>query len=158
MVFRPEQRSFGRQNPPPARGLRRAFRQQMGDRLKETEVSILWPRPDHVRIYLRQSFSGIIVEDAGLPRPEAQRADEFAAQVTEEQVAEMAGDVIFWFSRDADHVLKTKLANNPLWQKLDAVQANRVYEVDPETWLSGLGVQAANKVVDDLFRLVIPAG
>lgn len=133
------------------------FRTTMGDRLAETTVSVLRPRADHVRVYLRQSFSGVIVEDAGLPRPEAQQADEFAQQLTEEQTAEMAGDVILWFSRDTDNLLKTKLASNPLWQQLDAVKENRVYEVDSETWLSGLGVQAANKVVDDLFEYVVPA-
>lgn len=133
------------------------FKDSMGEELASTEVSILRPRADHVRIYLRQSFSGIIIEDAGLPRPEAQQPDEFSMEATEEQVASMAGDVILWFSRDAEHLLKSKLPGNPLWQKLEAVQQNKVFEVDSETWLSGLGVQAANKVVDDLFNFVAPA-
>ncbi|GIQ67842.1 iron-siderophore ABC transporter substrate-binding protein [Xylanibacillus composti] len=131
------------------------FRERMGDRLTETEVSILRPRSDHIRIYLKQSFSGTIVEDAGLPRPPAQDKAEFAAQVSEEQVEDLAGDVIFWFSRDTDNILKTKLMNNPIWQQLEAVQAGKVIEVDTETWLSGLGVQAANRIVDDLFAHLV---
>lgn len=130
------------------------FKGKMGDSLATTEVSILRPRADHVRIYLRQSFSGIIIEDAGLPRPEAQKADEFSKEATEEQIADLGGDVILWFTRDTDHLLKSKLENNTLWKNLDAVKDNKVHEVDAETWLSGLGVQAANKVVDDLFKYV----
>jgi iron complex transport system substrate-binding protein len=131
------------------------FRTKMGDKINTTKVSILRPRADHVRIYLKESFSGIIVSDAGLQRPAAQQGTGLSVNATEEQVANMAGDVILWFSRDKEHLLKTKLVNNPLWQKLDAVQSNRVHEVDPETWLSGLGVQAANLVVDDLFKLLL---
>ncbi|MBD0383541.1 iron-siderophore ABC transporter substrate-binding protein [Paenibacillus sp. WST5] len=133
------------------------FRTQMGDRLSNTNVSILRPRADHVRIYLKSSFSGIIVDDAGLKRPATQQGAGLSVNATEEQVANMAGDAIIWFSRDKEHLLKTKLVNNPLWQKLDAVKANRVYEADPETWLSGLGYQAANLVVDDLFKFIVPA-
>ncbi|WP_027085533.1 ABC transporter substrate-binding protein [Cohnella panacarvi] len=128
------------------------FKGAMGDSLATTDVSILRPRADHVRIYLRQSFSGIIIEDAGLPRPDSQKADEFSKEATEEQIADLGGDVILWFTRDTDHLLKSKLENNTLWKNLDAVKNNKVHEVDAETWLSGLGVQAANKVVDDLFK------
>lgn len=130
------------------------FRAKMGDQLNTTKVSILRPRADHVRIYLKESFSGIIVSDSGLQRPTAQQGPGLSVNATEEQVANMAGDVILWFSRDKEHLLKTKLVNNPLWQKLDAVKSNRVHEVSAETWMSGLGVQAANLVVDDLIKLV----
>ncbi|MNK13611.1 putative siderophore-binding lipoprotein YfiY precursor [compost metagenome] len=131
------------------------FKDQMGDRLANTTVSVLRPRTDHVRIYLRQSFSGIIVEDAGLKRPVAQQADEFASKVTEEQVVSMDGDVILWFSRDTDNLLKSKLANNPLWNNLKAVKQKKIFEVDADLWLSGLGIQAANLVVDDLFKIFV---
>ncbi|USB31590.1 iron-siderophore ABC transporter substrate-binding protein [Paenibacillus sp. YPG26] len=133
------------------------FKEQMGDKLATTTVSVLRPRTDHVRIYLRQSFSGVIVEDAGLKRPAAQQADEFASKATEEQVADMDGDVILWFSRDTDNLLEGKLANNPLWKNLKAVKEKKVFEVDAELWLSGLGYQAANLVVDDLFKIFVPS-
>ncbi|WP_068618167.1 ABC transporter substrate-binding protein [Paenibacillus tuaregi] len=131
------------------------FRSQMGDRINTTKVSILRPRADHVRIYLKESFSGSIVSDAGLQRPAAQQGTGLSTNAGEEQIADMAGDVILWFSRDKEHLLKTKLVNNPLWLKLDAVQSNQVHEVSAETWLSGLGVQAANLVVDDLFNVLL---
>ncbi|WP_433946642.1 ABC transporter substrate-binding protein [Paenibacillus sp. SN-8-1] len=131
------------------------FKDQMGDKLANTTVSVLRPRTDHVRVYLRQSFSGIIVEDAGLKRPVTQQADEFASKLTEEQVANMDGDVILWFSRDTNNLLESKLASNPLWKNLKAVKDKKVYEVDADLWLSGLGIQAANLVVDDLFKIFI---
>lgn len=131
------------------------FKEQMGDRLNETTVSLLRPRSDHVRIYLKDSFSGSVLVDAGLPRPQIQDKDEFAMKVTEEQVADMDAKVILWFSRDSDNLIKAKLINNPLWENLEAVKSNRVYEVNWETWLSGLGYQAANLLVDDLFEHIL---
>jgi iron complex transport system substrate-binding protein len=131
------------------------FKAKMGNRLNETTISLLRPRSDHVRIYLKDSFSGSVIEDAGLPRPEIQNKDEFAMKVTEEQVADMDAAIILWFSRDSDNLLKSKLENNPLWSELKAVQTNQVYEVNWETWLSGLGYQAANLLVDDLYTHVL---
>lgn len=48
------------------------FQAQMGDRLQETNVSIVRPYQGIFNIYLEDSFSGMIVADAGLPRPPEQ--------------------------------------------------------------------------------------
>jgi iron complex transport system substrate-binding protein len=131
------------------------FKAEMGDKLANTQVSILRPRGDHIRIYLSESFSGKIIENIGLPRPPAQSEAEFAKKVTEEQIADLDGDVIFWFSRDPENMLKTKLMSSPLWSDLKAVKANKVYEVSAETWLSGMGVQSVNLILDDLFTYLV---
>jgi iron complex transport system substrate-binding protein len=131
------------------------FQTKMGDKLSNTQVSILRPRGDHIRIYLSESFSGKIIENIGLSRPTTQSETEFAKKVTEEQIADLDGDVIFWFSRDPENMLKTKLMNSPLWSDLKAVKANNVYEVSPETWLSGMGIQSVNLILDDLFTYLV---
>jgi iron complex transport system substrate-binding protein len=131
------------------------FQTKMGDKLAKTQVSILRPRGDHIRIYLSESFSGKIIENIGLARPVAQSETEFAKKVTEEQIADLDGDIIFWFSRDPENMLKTKLMNSPLWTDLKAVKADNVHEVSPETWLSGMGVQSVNLILDDLFTHLV---
>lgn len=131
------------------------FQQALGDQLEETTVSILRPRADQVRIYLSQSFSGQIIQDMGLPRPEAQQEDKFARHVTEEQIETLDGDVIFWFSRDPENILEKRIKDKPLWKTLQAVKDDEVHRVSPETWLSGMGIQSVNLVVDDLFKYLV---
>lgn len=131
------------------------FKTKMGDKLAKTEISILRPRADHVRIYLSESYSGQFIEEIGFPRPAAQQEKDFAKKATEEQIADLDGDVIFWFSRDTENILNTKLKNNPLWSTLKAVKENNVYEVSTETWLSGMGIQSRNLMLDDLFKYLI---
>lgn len=106
------------------------FRRKMGDRLAKTQVSILRSFPDHVRVYMNESFIGTLLKDAGLPRPPAQGQPKFAERVTtKEGIPLMDGDVIFvlHYSPDQGSLLKTWLGD-PLWQQLGAVKAGRVYE------------------------------
>jgi iron complex transport system substrate-binding protein len=53
------------------------FQQQMGVRSSQIEVSVVRVRPEVFDLELRQSFSGTIIDDAGLSRPPAQRQDIF---------------------------------------------------------------------------------
>lgn len=131
------------------------FKAKMGDNLANTHVSILRPRKDNVTVYLKKSFSGSIIQDAGLPRPAAQVIDKFSVKLNEESVADMQGDVIFWFTRDKENLLTGKIVSNPTWKGFPAVKENKVFEVSGDTWLSGLGYQAANLVVDDLFAKLV---
>lgn len=131
------------------------FKQKMGSNLEKTHVSILRPRKDQVAVYLKNSFSGKIIADTGLPRPVAQSKDGFDLKLNEEKVADLEGDAIFWFTRDKENLLNTKIMSNPTWTNFKAVKENKVFEVSSETWLSGLGYQAANLVIDDLFAKLV---
>ncbi|WP_416147649.1 ABC transporter substrate-binding protein [Salipaludibacillus sp. HK11] len=131
------------------------FKAEMGDELETTELSILRPRADHVRIYLSESYSGQFIEELGFPRPAAQQEETFGKEVTEEQIADLDGDVIFWFERDPENIINTKLKEDPLWATLEAVQADKVYEVSPDTWLSGMGIQSRNLMLDDVNQYLV---
>ncbi len=48
------------------------FKQQMGNRAAQIAVSIVRVYPTHVNLYLKDSFCGTIVADAGLSRPPSQ--------------------------------------------------------------------------------------
>lgn len=131
------------------------FRQQMGDRLETTEVSVLRFRPDQVRLYMQNSFCGYILEQVGLPRPPAQSKAKFYETVSLEAIPAMDGDVIFYFQDNPQNSMAQKVTRHPLWQQLEAVQQERVYPVSFDTWFLGNGILAANALLDDLFEYLI---
>ena len=45
-----------------------------------------------------------------------------------------------------------EITSDPLWQRLDAVRRDRVYEVSDDLWMLGIGPTAAEGVVDDLEK------
>lgn len=139
------------------------FQAQMGDRLYSTEVSIVRVYQNRISIYLKDSFCGTIVADVGLSRPPHQTNTEqtFNMAIGKELLHKADGDVIFiWtygsneeIAQDAQTALK-QLKADPLWSKLNAVQQGKVYEV-PGYWI-GMGPIAANLVLDDLFKYLVP--
>lgn len=132
------------------------FKAKMGDRLSETEVSIVRFIPGEVYIYQNASYIGTILADAGLPRPPSQDVDEFASTVSEEVISRMDGDVIFVTTYGPPQETQLEeFTNNPLWKRLEAVRKERVYTVPDEYWMVGIGVISANRVVDDLFKYLV---
>jgi len=133
------------------------LRAKLGDSLETTEVSLLRPRKDRVSVYLKVGFTGGVADKIGLKRPAGQdRDDDFNFNVTEEQIAELDGDVIILFGRESEQdYFNEKIKTNPLWQTLKAVQNDRVYSADWEVWLSGHGIQAVNLMLDDYAKFLM---
>ena len=139
------------------------FREQLGN--KDPDISLVRVYPDRVSIYLKNSFGGTILADAGLSRPSAQNEGiygepPFQKVISQEQLQQADGDVIFvWtfgatpeIAQQADQALKN-ITTDPLWSKLKAVQTDRVYEIGSYWNVSSL--IAANAVIDDLFQYLI---
>ncbi|WP_082198292.1 ABC transporter substrate-binding protein [Bacillus sp. FJAT-26390] len=120
---------------------------------KGKTVSLFRPRADKIQIYLKDTFAGTIMSDAGIARPESQNIEGFSKDVTEEQMSNLDGDVILWFNREPDAFAKVE--KSALWASLNGVKNNSVHAVDWEYWMSGLGIQAVNKVVDDLQTFLV---
>ena len=125
--------------------------------LKKTaqKVSIVRFRPDEIRVYGPDSFAGIVLKDAGVPRPDRQlladKKDKRFDKVSPERVQEVDGDVIFVSAYGEKAAQRqSEVTAGPLWTKLGAVAAGKVFVVDDETWMTGIGVTAANKILDDL--------
>lgn len=133
------------------------FKNAMGDRLGETEVSVVRFLPGETRIYQKDSFIGTVLENAGLPRPPSQDVEEFAIlNVSAELIPRMGGDVIFvTVYGPKDDTTKQSIISDPLWQELEAVREGRVYEVSDDLWMLGIGYTAANGVVDDLTKYLV---
>lgn len=146
------------------------FKQRMGDRLAETEVSVVRIYPDSINLYLKDSFCGTVLQDAGLSRPQAQDIaaseakrlfdNEIQVSISRELLHQADGDVMFaWTGEntpEANQQAQQKLAelkSDPLWQGLKAVQQNKIYQV-PSYWIGG-GMTAANLIIDDLFKYLV---
>ena len=88
------------------------------------------------RLYAKASYSGVVLKDVGLARPASQ-------------------DVDLVFVTTADDPSKTKeseVQQTPVWQGLNAVKDSKVFTVPDETWMSGIGVQAADAMLVDIAK------
>ncbi|MEU3453701.1 iron-siderophore ABC transporter substrate-binding protein [Micromonospora sp. NPDC006766] len=123
------------------------------------EISIVRFMPGNIRVYGPESFSGIVVGDTGLGRPVRQRLDgkkeRRFEQVSPERVNEVDGDIIFVTAYgETAAAEQAKVTAGSLWQGLSAVKAGKAHVVSDETWMTGIGVTAANKILDDLEKYV----
>ncbi|MFB7598660.1 ABC transporter substrate-binding protein [Streptomyces sp. NPDC056160] len=128
----------------------------LGDRLGATKptVSMVRYMPNGViRLYANDSFIGTILKDAGVPRPKNQDIADLAAEISAENIDQADADYIFsGVYGNPDATARTKARGNPLWKNLKAVKAGHAYDVPDETWYLGLGVTAADSVLDDLQK------
>jgi iron complex transport system substrate-binding protein len=129
----------------------------LGNALDTTTISIIRFRPGQVRLYLKSSFIGYILQDVGLQRPPAQDEDVFSAEISIEQMQDADADYIFITGYDIEDSERATFLESPLWQTLSAVENGRAIDVNDDTWIAGLGIQAANLVLDDLQALLAPA-
>lgn len=146
------------------------FRQRsQPDNSSTFEVSVVRIYPSTINLYFRESFIGIVLQDAGLARPKSQDIsaleamqryrNQIQAPISLERIDQADGDVIFVWTAENEATAQTtqqkleELQADPLWQRLKAVQNEQVYVV-PKYWI-GSGPVAANAVIDDLFRYLL---
>lgn len=121
----------------------------------ETQASVVRFMPGVIRIYGPDSFSGQVLADAGVQRPTFQRLegaeDRRFAEISEEELGKAEGDVIYVsFYGDEARGQGVAIMEGGLWEGLGAVQDKRVFVVDDEIWMTGIGVVAARGILDDL--------
>ncbi|WP_068026966.1 ABC transporter substrate-binding protein [Nocardia mexicana] len=116
------------------------------------------------RLYMSNSFSGVVLQDIGLPRPATQQSTDpkkIMREVSPEQVDQADADAVFVATiDDPGKTEKAGFTSGPLWRDLRAVKGGKVFEVPDETWMSGIGVQAADRMLDDVaaaFGVTPPA-
>ncbi|MCM3004482.1 ABC transporter substrate-binding protein [Priestia koreensis] len=129
---------------------------KLGDKLQQ-KVSIVRFTAGDVRIYHKDSFSGVILDQLGFARPESQDKPDFAEMnATKERIPAMDGDVLFYFAYDPANKevssLQKEWLNDPLFKKLNVSQKGNVHEVDDSIWNTAGGVIAANLMLDDIEK------
>ncbi len=135
------------------------FKEKASDKLN-LKVSMIRFMGGEARIYLKNSFSGAILEDIGFARPESQNVDDFAINgVTKEMIPDMDGDILFYFTYETGDGEGTKLEqewlNDPLFQKLPVVKNGHAYKVSDEIWNTAGGIIAAKQMVDELEQFIL---
>ena len=104
------------------------------------------------RLYLPASYSGIVLADAGLARPQPQQAEGFILEISEENIKQADADKIFvsTYEDEAGLAKKTKEAfeANPLWKPLQP----KVVEVSDSTWMTAVSIQGAYHILADIAK------
>lgn len=120
------------------------------------EVSVVRVMADgQVRLYQRANFLGVLLTDLGFPRPAPQNVDDFATEVSLEELDQADGDLIIYAVFDATKNTNGEaVTGSPLWQQLEGVKADNVKTVDDQTWIGGIGYHAAFDVMDQLESFV----
>jgi iron complex transport system substrate-binding protein len=107
---------------------------------------------DTVRLYTENSYSGVVMQDVGFPRPEAQAtSDDIAVDISQERILDLDADHIFvaTYPDSTSEGPKAQFVANPLWSRLQGTQ----HEVSDLTWMSAVGIQGAHAVLDDLATI-----
>ena len=108
----------------------------------------------NIRLYQRANFLGLLLTDLGFPRPDPQNVDDFAAEVSLEQLDQADGEAIVVAVFDASKNTRDEaVLASPVWKQLSGVKAGAVYTVDDQTWIGGIGYHAAFAVMDQIQEL-----
>lgn len=106
-----------------------------------------------------KSGLGSLLRDAGLDRPAAQKVVKEATtpfiDVSLEKLTDHDGEAVFLMTGGAYD--PKPITGSPLWNRLAAVGAGKVYEVSAETWF-GSSPFAVDWVIDDLRTTLIEGG
>ena len=119
------------------------------------EVSVARIFPTQIRLYLKDSFSGEILETIGLERPPAQDKNQYKMEgISKEQFQLVDGDFLFAITmdREASQALE-QLRSDPIWSQLSVVKRDRAYEVGGY-WV-GSSILSANEVINDLEEYLV---
>jgi iron complex transport system substrate-binding protein len=119
------------------------------------EVVTLRIEPETILAYGPNTFTGTVLADAHVPRPEppAGAKETFGYyEVSPELLPKVDGDIIFVYSQEPGAV--DELTANPLWDD-PAVQNDLAFAVDFEHWLMGVGYSAANAILGDLEKYLV---
>ena len=127
-------------------------KETLGDK-EEIKVSVVRFSAKDVRIYQKDTFSGVLLEQMGVGRPESQDVDNFMETVSEEAMETMDGDILFYWVTEADVYEKAnQWLENPVFKSLNVSKTNQVFEVNETIWNTAGGIKAANLLLDDVVE------
>ena len=134
------------------------IKQALGPQREQLEISVANSSSEYgIWAYGENHFVGEVLNDLGLQRPPAQRGDYFYVEnISREKLSDIDGDALFFISwgREQDTDTHKKLQEDPLWQKLNVVQNDRVYFVGGY-WHDSGSILAINEILDDLEKYLI---
>jgi iron complex transport system substrate-binding protein len=126
----------------------------LAEKYHSKKISVVEVSQFQTIAYTKNAFSGSILNDLGLQRPDLQNgfAEYGYVEISDEETQKIDGDILFVLSDENDNgELVEKLKSRPLWSKLRATQTNRIYSVKNDVWWGG-NLLAANLVLDDIEK------
>lgn len=127
---------------------------KLGDKAK-TKVSVVRFTAGEVRTYMKDTFSGVLLNQLGIARPADQDKNEFVEKLTKERIPAMDGDVMFYFvqqdpgATDGDQAAQEWM-NEPLFKNLNVAKNNQVHKVSEVVWNLAGGYKAANLLLEEI--------
>lgn len=118
-----------------------------------TRVSMVRFLPENFRLYGPDTFSGSLLSQVGFDLGTHEWDEYSMVEASPENYDLIDGDIIF-HSTYGEPDASTQGAVTGLWGSLPAVQAGKVYEVEDETWMIGIGIVGANTVLDEIESLL----
>ncbi len=123
-------------------------------RAAATEVNVVrFVEGANIRVYGRQNYIGTLLADVGLGRPAIvdKAKDGFSYDVSPEQIDKADADAVFTSTYgDPRKSKETQATGSALWKNMKAVKNGRVFKVDDQLWIQGIGYTAADKILDEL--------
>ncbi|MED4585743.1 ABC transporter substrate-binding protein [Brevibacillus choshinensis] len=108
------------------------------------------------RLYMKDTFAGVLFNQLVFARPASQNKDEFMQVIAKEQMTEADGDVLFYWVSDYDDKAaaanRDEWVNDPIWKNLSVVKNNQVFQVDEVIWNTGGGLSSANLLLDEIVK------
>jgi iron complex transport system substrate-binding protein len=106
------------------------------------------------RLYQPTSYSGVVLSDAGVARPASQQdKSEPMKEIGPELIDQADADYVFVCTYgDPSTTQQKAFQSSPLWGRLGAVKNNRITTVSDDTWMTGIGVQGAHLLLDDIAK------
>lgn len=122
----------------------------------DPKISLLRFMPEKIRLYGNKSLIGVILQDAGLARPENQNIDDLATEISAENLAEADSDWVFYTSYGTPEATGEKAAiEGPIFKELSAVKNGQTHRVNDDVWFLGLGPTGAGQILDDLRGFLV---
>ncbi|MGY5072221.1 ABC transporter substrate-binding protein [Streptomyces griseus] len=126
------------------------------DKAAATEVNMVrFVEGADIRIYGRKNYIATILADVGLGRPAItdQAKDGFSYDVSPEKIDLADADVVFHSTYgDPKKSKETETTGSGLWKNMDAVKNGKVFAVDDQLWIQGIGYTAADKILGELHQ------
>ncbi|MCW4630695.1 MULTISPECIES: ABC transporter substrate-binding protein [Marinomonas] len=119
-------------------------------------AAVLNIRADHLRLYLNQSFSGVVLKEIGFKFPLPNENGWGVKLKTKEALPSVNADVFFIILQSDDAAVKQNYdawRAHPLWKMLTAPKNQQVFEVDNVAWLLSGGILGAEKILDQLYQI-----
>lgn len=129
-----------------------AAKEKLGDK-EDFKVSVVRFSAKDVRIYQKDTFSGVLLDQLGVGRPASQDVDNFMETVSEEAMETMDGDIMFYWMTETEVADKTnEWLESPVFKSLNVSKTNQVFEINETIWNTAGGIKAANLLLDDLVE------